>query len=67
VALGEEFSSAEGERERLEPLLSSIIDKLRARKKNPKRLKEKERKKARWFPTRNEEDIYSPGSVTPLQ
>jgi hypothetical protein len=45
VALGEEFPSAEGERERLEPLLSSIIDKLRARKENPKRLKEKERKR----------------------
>jgi hypothetical protein len=44
VALGEEFPSAEGERERLEPLLFSIIGKLRARKENPKRLKEKERK-----------------------
>jgi hypothetical protein len=42
VALGEEFPSAEGERERLEPLLFSIIGKLRARKENPKRLKEKE-------------------------
>jgi hypothetical protein len=41
MALGEELPSIEGEHERLVPLLFSIAVKLRARKGNPTRLKEK--------------------------
>jgi hypothetical protein len=40
ASLGEGFPSGEGERKRLVPLLSSIVEKQRTGERNPKRSKE---------------------------
>jgi hypothetical protein len=63
MALGEEFPSVEGERERLVPLLFSIAGKLRARKGNPKLLKEKKEGKQDGS-QRGTSEIFIPRKVS---
>jgi hypothetical protein len=62
--MDEGLPSAEGERHRLVPLLSSIASKLRTGERET--LNER-RKNARWASVHNKGDIYSTGSVVPLQ
>jgi hypothetical protein len=65
ASLGRGLPPTEGERSRLMPLLSSIVGKQGVRERNPKQ-EETWKRNVRWFPARNEGDIYSLGGVTPL-
>jgi hypothetical protein len=59
--------SAEGECSRLIPLLSSIVEKHRARERETLSKKKTKKRNVRWFPVGNEWDIYSLVGFMPLQ